>query len=170
MEDRFQVGIISSAHGVKGEVKVFPTTDDIRRFKKLKEVIMTCKGEEKTIELEGVKLSNQMVILKLKGIDDRDSADRLRNLPLFVDRKDAVKLKKDEYFVADLIGIEVYDDSSELLGSLVDVIFTGANDVYVIEEKGKDEGQLLIPAIKECILSVEPEANRMTVHLMEGLR
>ncbi|MCR4741164.1 MAG: ribosome maturation factor RimM [Lachnospiraceae bacterium] len=167
MEERFKVGIITGAHGVHGEVKVFPTTDDPRRFKKLKEVILCGKGGERTVKIVSVKLNASMVILKLEGTDDRDAADRLKKTELFVDRKNAVKLEKDEYFIADLIGMKVVDEDDRMIGELWDVIQTGANDVYSVrQEDGRD---LLIPAIKECILSVDVNERIMKVHIMEGL-
>ncbi|MCR5735407.1 MAG: ribosome maturation factor RimM [Lachnospiraceae bacterium] len=167
MEERLKVGIITGAHGVHGEVKVYPTTDDPSRFKKLKEVIVSDKNGDRIIKTGSAKLSGKMVILKLEGIDDRDTADRMRDSELFVDRKDAVKLKKDEYFIADLIGMKVYDENDHMLGELTDVLITGANDVYEVELQGGKK--LLLPAIRECILSVEPDKMKMTVHVMEGL-
>ena len=167
MEQFLQVGIITSPHGVRGEVKVFPTTDDARRFKKLKEVILDEKRTQRTLEIEQVKFFKNMVILKLKGIESMNDADKLRNVPLLIPREQAVKLKPGEYFICDLIGLQVSDESGTLLGTLTEVIQTGANDVYVVQmENGKE---VLIPNIKECIIKVSLEENSMTVHLLEGL-
>lgn len=173
LEKRFQVGIITSPHGVQGEVKVFPTTDDPKRFKRLKEAILvmanTRKAEEITVEIQGVKFFKQMVILKLKGFDSKDAVEKLRQASLYVPREKAVKLSKDEYFIADLIGLSVLDadrDGQEL-GSLEDVMTTGANDVYVIRTpEGKE---FLLPAIKQCVLEVNVEEGFMRVHLLDGL-
>lgn len=167
MEKILQVGIITSTHGLKGEVKVFPTTDDPRRFKKLKEVILDEKKGQRKAEVENVKFFKQFVILKFKGMDDISDVEKLRQVGLYVTRENAVKLKKDEYFIADLIGMTVEDEDGRLLGTLKDVIQTGANDVYdVTMEDGKS---LLIPAIRDCILEVDVEAARMRVHLLPGL-
>ena len=173
MEDKLKVGIITSTHGVRGEVKVYPTTDDVNRFKKLKSVMLDTGKEMITLEITGVKFFKNMVILKFKGIDNVDDVQKYRQKDLYVTRKDAVKLQKDEYFIADLIGIEVFDEEGIKVGILKEVIPTGANDVYVIEliddyaKKGQKE--VLIPAIKQCILDVKPKDNCMIVHLMEGL-
>lgn len=167
MEEILQVGIITTTHGVKGEVKVFPTTDDTNRFKKLREVILDTGKEKITLEIEGVKFFKQMVILKFKGIDTLDDVAKYRQAGLYVTRDNAVKLGRDEYFIADLIGVEVYDESDQLIGSLEDVIETGANDVYVI--RMTDGRELLLPAIKQCILNVDVQGGRMQVHVLEGL-
>lgn len=168
MEEKFQVGVITSTHGIKGEVKVFPTTDDVKRFKKNMDVILDTGKGELSLTVEGVKFFKQFVILKFKGIDNINDIEKYKSKSLFVTREYAVKLKKDEYFIADLLGMEVWEDTEEKLGFLKDVIETGANDVYVIEmENGKE---LLLPAIKECILAVDIENRKMTVHVMEGLR
>jgi len=167
VEDYLQVGIISSTHGIKGEVKVFPTTDDINRFKNLKEVLLDTGKEKKTLEIEGVKFFKQFAILKFKGIDNINDILEYKGKGLFVTRQQAVKLKKDEYFIADLIGLQVVLEDDTSLGILKEVMLTGANDVYVIEMENQRE--VLIPAIKQCILSVDIESNKMTVKLLDGL-
>lgn len=167
MENRFQVGIISSTHGVRGEVKVFPTTDDVRRFKKLKCVILDTGKEERVLEIEGVRFFKQFAILKFKGIDNINDIEKYRGQSLYVTRENAVRLKKDEYFIADLIGISVQDENGSVIGTLQDVIETGANDVYQIAMN--DGRELLLPAIKQCVLEVDVEAGFMKVHVMDGL-
>ena len=175
MEERFQVGVITSPHGVVGEVNVFPTTDDPKRFRQLKEVILVAGEDsrkqvpERTVQILQVKFSKQMVILKLQGVEDRDAAEKLRQYSLYVPREKAVRLKKDEYFIADLMGLSVLDGDQDdaLLGTLEDVMVTGANDVYVI--KMKDGRELLLPAIKECVLEVNVEEGFIRVHVLDGL-
>lgn len=158
---------MTSVHGIKGEVKVFPTTDDSRRFKKLKQVYLDTGKELLSLEIEGVKFFKQMVILKFKGYENPDDVMKFRQKELWIDRKDAVRLSKDEYFIADLIDMEVCDEEGKLIGILKDVISTGANDVYAVETpEGKE---VLFPAIKQCVLDVDTEARKMTVHVMEGL-
>lgn len=167
MEDLLQVGAITQTHGLRGEVKVFPTTDDAKRFKKLKEVILDTGKEKMVLEIEGVKFFKQFVILKFKGFDDINDIERYKGKNLYVTRENAVKLKKDEYFIADLIGIQVYDENEAYLGVLKDVIVTGANDVYdVALEDGRS---LLLPAIKQCVLEVDMEQRKMKVHVLDGL-
>lgn len=167
MEERLQVGVIASTHGVHGEVKIFPTTDDVRRFKKLKEVILDTGKENRILEIESVKFFKQFAILKFRGIDTIDEAEKYRRKSLYVTRENAVRLQKDEYFIADLIGVKVLDEQEQELGTLEDVIETGANDVYQI--RLKDGRQLLLPAIKECVLDVDVEAGRMKIHILDGL-
>lgn len=167
MTDRLKVGVVTSVHGIKGEVKVFPTTDDSRRFKKLKQVYLDTGKELLSLEIEGVKFFKQMVILKFKGYENPDDVMKFRQKELWIDRKDAVRLSKDEYFIADLIDMEVCDEEGKLIGTLKDVISTGANDVYAVETpEGKE---VLFPAIRQCVLDVDTEVRKMTVHVMEGL-
>lgn len=167
MEDLFQVGIITSTHGVKGEVKVYPTTDDVKRFKKLKDIILDTGKEHVALELESVKFFKQMVILKFKGIDSLNDVEKFRQKSLYVTRANAVRLRKDEYFIADLIGLKVIDEENKELGTMEDVMVTGANDVYVISLLNGKE--LLLPAIKQCILNVDMENQCMQVHVLDGL-
>ena len=167
MEQLLQVGVISSTHGVRGEVKVFPTTDDVKRFKKLKKVILDTGKEQLPLEIEGVKFFKQFVILKFRGIDNINDIEKYKGKSLFVDREHAVKLKKNEYFIADMIGMNVYTEEDEFFGVLKDVIETGANDVYVISSE--KHGEVLVPAIRQCILNVDIEKSKMVIHLLEGL-
>ena len=167
MEQLLQVGVISSTHGVRGEVKVFPTTDDVKRFKKLKKVILDTGKEQLPLEIEGVKFFKQFVILKFRGIDNINDIEKYKGKRLLVDREHAVKLKKDEYFIVDMIGMDVFTEDGELFGALKDVMETGANDVYIIEMS--DGKEVLVPAIKQCILDVDIENRKMVIHLLEGL-
>ena len=167
MEQLLQVGVMSSTHGVRGEVKVFPTTDDVKRFKKLKKVILDTGKEQLPLEIEGVKFFKQFVILKFRGIDNINDIEKYKGKSLLVDREHAVKLKKDEYFIADMIGMDVFTEEGELFGALKDVMETGANDVYIIEMT--DGKEVLVPAIKQCILDVDIENRKMVIHLLEGL-
>ncbi len=167
MEERLKVGIISATHGVHGEVKVFPTTDDVNRFKQLKEVILDAGGQDRILEIEGVKFFKKFVILKFKGYDDINGIEKYRGKDLYVPREQAVKCQKDEYFIADLLGMEVVLEDGARLGVLQDVIETGANDVYRV--RMDSGGEVLIPAIRQCILKVDVEAGFMQVHLLDGL-
>ncbi len=167
MEDLLQVGAITQTHGLKGEVKVFPTTDDVKRFKKLKEVILDTGKEKVVLEIENVRFFKQFAILKFKGFDNINDIERYKGKSLYVTRENAVKLKKDEYFIADLIDVKVYDEQDTYMGILKDVIVTGANDVYEIALE--DGRTLLLPAIKQCVLDVDMEQRRMKVHVLDGL-
>lgn len=167
MENLLQVGVIASTHGVRGEVKVFPTTDDVKRFKKLKEVLLDTGEEYMALQIESVKFFKQFAILKFKGYESINDIEKYKGNPLFVTRENAVRLKKDEYFIADLIGMKVENEDGSFSGILKDVIETGANDVYAVSYE--DGREVLIPAIKDCILSVDLGSCRMKVHLLDGL-
>lgn len=166
MEQMLRVGVITSTHGVRGEVKVFPTTDDAKRFKKLKKVILDGR-EPLELSIEQVKFFKNMVILKFKGYDNINDVETWRQRDLLITRDQAVELKEDEYFITDLIGLTVVNEEKTVLGRVKDVLETGANDVYVVElTSGKE---LLLPAIKDCILNVDLEDGRMKVHVLDGL-
>lgn len=168
MEQFFQVGIISSTHGVRGEVKVFPTTDDVKRFKKNTEVLLeTGKDVRIPLKITQVKFFKQFVILKFDGFDSINDIEKYKGRSLYVSRENAVSLNKDEYYIADLIGIKVFDEEDAFIGELKEVYETGANDVYIIARDGTED--LLIPAIKQCILNVDVQEGVMKVHLLEGL-
>lgn len=167
MSDLLQVGVITATHGLKGEVKVFPTTDDVKRFKKLKECILDTGKEQLTLELEGCRFFKQFVILKFKGIDNINDVEKYKKCSLFVTREHAVKLKKDEFFITDLINLTVKNEAGEEIGIIKEVLSTGANDVYVIEKK--EGGELLLPALKQCVKKVDFEEKCMIVQLMNGL-
>ena len=166
-DDLLQVGAITQTHGLRGEVKVFPTTDDVKRFKKLKEVILDTGKEKMALEIENVRFFKQFAILKFKGFDNINDIERYKGKSLYVTRENAVKLRKDEYFIADLMGVKIYDEQDAYMGVLKDVIVTGANDVYEIALE--DGRTLLLPAIKQCVLDVDIEQRRMKVHVLDGL-
>ena len=168
MEDMLQVGVITQTHGIRGEVKVFPTTDDAARFKKLKKVTLDNGKERRELEIASVKFFKNLVILKFKGIDNINDVEKYKKAPLYVTREDAVPLGENEYFIADLIGLKVVSDEGENLGVLDDVLQTGANDVYVV--KCDDGEEILVPAIKDCVKNVDIEGNEITLHLLPGLR
>lgn len=167
MEQLLRVGVISSTHGVRGEVKVYPTTDDPNRFKKLKNVVLDTGREYIELEISGVKFFKEQVILKFKGIDNINDIEKYKGKDLLVHRADAVELGENENYVADLIDLKVVTDEGKTLGILVDVMETGANDVYVVETEDGEE--LLIPAIRDCILDVDLDEEVMTVHVLPGL-
>jgi len=167
MNDLLQVGAITTTHGVRGEVKVFPTTDDAKRFGKLKEVELETATGTTTLHIEQVKYFKQLVILKFKEYNSLNEVENLRGKKLYVTREHAVKLNKDEYFIADLIDMKVVDEEKGLEGVLTDVIQTGANDVYEI--RLTDGKEFLLPAIKDCIKKVDMEERVISIHIMEGL-
>lgn len=168
MNEMFTVGRIVNTHGVKGEIKVIPTTEDPKRFKKLKSIFVEGRKGMITYEIEGVRYHKDFVLLKLQGINDMDAAELLKGSILKIDRKDSLPLKKDEYYISDLFGLEVYTEEERYLGTLVDIIETGSNDVYVVNKEDREK-DLLLPAIKQVIKGVDIENKKMTVHLLEGL-
>ena len=166
MENSFRIGVITSTHGLKGEVKVFPTTDDINRFKKLKKcVIKTPKGDLE-VEKNTCKFFKNMVILSFKEFKDINEVEKYKNCDIYVSREDAVPLMENEYYIADVLGMDVYEED-KLLGQLVDVMQTGANDVFVV--KLTNEKELLIPVIKECVLDIDYDNEKINVKLMKGM-
>lgn len=167
MISELQVGVITQTHGIKGEVKVFPTTDDPARFRKLKHVIMVTGKERLDMEISGVKFFKQYVIIRFQGIDSINDAEKYKGARLYVTRDNAVRLRKDEYFVADLIGMKIVTEDGEPFGIMKDVMVTGANDVYVVERE--DASEILLPAIRECVRNIDMEQGVITVHIMDGL-
>lgn len=168
MEKQLQAGVITSTHGIRGEVKVFPTTDDAQYFRELKKVYLDTGKEQIPLEIEHVKFFKQFAILKFKGLDNINDIEKYKGKSLMIDREDASPLGEDEYYIGDMIGMDVYtDDPAEHFGVLRDVLETGANDVYIIDSNR--HGEVLVPAIRQCILRVDTEKNEMHIHLMEGL-
>lgn len=167
MQNLLEIGQIVNSYGIKGFLKVVPFTDDVTRYDNLKTIYIEKNKKLQEMEIEEVKYHNHLVLLKLKGIDDINDTLQFKNCYIKIDRKDAVNLPEDTYFIVDLIGMEVYTDEEKLLGKLVDVFPTGSNDVYVVkDELGK---QTLLPAIGDVIKNVDVENKKMIVHLIEGL-
>lgn len=166
--DLFRVGVIANTHGVKGEVKVFPTTDAPERFKKLKSVILDTKREKLTLELQSARFFKNLVIVKFKGIDDINDIEKYKGCDLYVTRENATPLNEGEYYIADLIDMKVVDDEGRELGVLFDVMQTGANDVFVVKMNDTDK-ELLLPNIPDCVLKVDLEERVITVHVLDGL-
>ena len=155
MEELFRVGVISNTHGIRGEVKVYPTTDNVRRFDDLKEVILDTGKEQLNLHVTSVKYFKNMVILKFKEFDNINDIIPYKGMDLLVTRENAIPLEEGEYYIADIIGSKVITDEDKILGTLTDVLQTGANDVYVV--KTKDGKEVLLPSIEECILDRDIE-------------
>ena len=167
MEELFRVGVISNTHGIRGEVKVYPTTDNVRRFDDLKEVILDTGKEQLNLHVTSVKYFKNMVILKFKEFDNINDIIPYKGMDLLVTRENAIPLEDGEYYIADIIGSKVITDEDKILGTLTDVLQTGANDVYVVKTKDGKEG--LLPSIEECILDRDIENKIVKVHIMKGL-
>ncbi len=169
MSKQLEIGKIVNSHGIKGDIRVIPTTFDIKRFELLENINVFLRDKELILEIERVWYHKSFVILKLKGIDDRNQAESLKGGQIKIPKDMALPLEEDEYYIGDLYSMDVWTETGEFLGELSDIIDTGANDVYVVKNKATSE-EILIPAIKKCILSVSLAENKMTVALMEGLR
>ncbi len=167
MNEYLRIGVISATHGLHGEVKVFPTTDDINRFRDLKQVILDTGKEHIELEIEGVKFFKQLAILKFKGIDNINDIQKYKGKDLLVTRDNAVPLEEDEYFIYDIIGSKVITDEDVELGELTEIMATGANDVYIVTTK--DGKEILLPSIKECILDIDVTNKIIKVHVLPGL-
>ena len=167
MQKRLEIGQIVNTFGIKGEVKVVPFTDDISRFDELKKVYIKNKNQEKQYKIENVKYHKNMLLIKFSGIDKIEDAEMLKNKYLEIDREDAIPLEEGTYFIADLIGLEVYTEDGNLLGKVEDIYNTGSKDIYVVkDELGK---QVLLPGIDEVIKNVDLENSKIIVHLIPGL-
>lgn len=168
MERYFEVGKIAGTHGIKGAIRVFPTTQEPERFERLKELIVENKGEQETFHIEKVGYHKKFVLLNVRELKDINVAEKYKGATLLIPESEALPLEENEYYTRDLYGLMVITDTGEELGELVDIIETGANDVYAVKKEGQKE--LLIPAIKQCILEVDIPGGKMIVHLLEGLR
>lgn len=167
MEDLLRVGVVTTTHGIRGELKVFPTTDNVRRFDDLDEVILVYKNEKLTLHVQHVKYFKNIVIVKFKEYNNINDVEMFRKCDLMVTRDNAVELEEGEYFICDIIGAEVVDEEGKLIGTLMDVMETGAN--FVFDIKTTDGKQVLFPSIPECIKQVDVENKRVVAHVMPGL-
>lgn len=168
MSSYLEIGQIVNTHGIKGMIKVKPFTDDIKEFEYFKKIYIENKTGRKEYKIDEVKYHKDMVILKLNGIDRIEDAENLKNSYIIILREDAIPLKENEYYIVDLLGLEVYTDEGILLGNLDDIYNTGSNDIYVVKDEfGK---QILLPAISDVIKKIDIENKRIIVHLLEGLQ
>lgn len=160
------IGKITSTHGVKGELKVQPLTDDVSRFQLLDQITLVVDGKEKSYPIQQVRFHKNMVLLTLEGITDRNQGEALRNHFIEVPREQGIPLEEDRFYIVDLIGMDVAENGI-VIGTLQDVLQHGAADLYVIKEGDRE---WMLPATKENILHVDLDANRMDVFVPEGLR
>lgn len=167
MEEFLRVGIITSTHGLKGEVKVYPTTDYPERFEEIKEVMLDTGRGKRTLTIQNVRYFKNQVILKFKEINNINDIEKYKQCELWVNRENGTPLEEGEYYIADLIDCKVYLEDGSYFGTLVDVMETGANDVYVVESQ--EHGEVLLPAIEDCVKEIDIEKGKITVHLMDGL-
>ena len=166
VNEMLRVGVLVKPHGLAGEVKVYPTTDEPGKFTSLKKVYIKTKNETLTLKIDKAHYFKQFVIVHFEGLNRIEDIEPLIKKDLWIDREEAVELEENEYYIADLLGMKVVTDDGTELGKIKDVMDTGANDVYIVQTAG---GEVLLPAIRQCILKVDVEKDLMTVHLMDGL-
>ncbi len=166
MIEYLDIGKVVNTHGVKGELKVMPLTDDPLRYSLLKYVLIDKDGKLEEYKIDSVRFHKNFVLLKLSGLETLEEAEKLKSRVLKIHRKDAVKLPEGSYFICDLIGIKVLNMNGSKLGTLKDVIKTGGNDVYVVQH---EEKELLIPALKSVVKNIDLNKREMLVDLPEGL-
>lgn len=167
MQEYFEVGQIVNTNGLKGLLKINPFTDDITRFERLKTILVEHKKELLEFEIESVRYQKKQVLLKLKGIDTIEEAEKYREDYLKIKRNKEEKLPEDTYYIVDLIGLDIYTEGGELLGKLDYIFSTGSNDVYVV--KNSEGKQILLPAISDVIKNIDLEQKKIVVNLIEGL-
>ena len=167
--DILKIGLITSPHGIRGEINILPLTDDPSRFLKADSVsLLDASGEVTgTAKIKSARVSGSKVVGKIEGVDTPESARSLCNRYIAVDRENAVKLPRDSYFICDIIGCEVFHENGTVIGTITDIIGTGASDIYTVQRKGKKD--LLIPAVKKFILNIDTDNGRIVVSLPEGL-
>lgn len=158
------IGKIGAPQGVRGEVRLIPMTEFPERFKTLK-IAMFDDGT--SLQVESVRYHQQFVLLKFKGLDDRNAVEHLKNKLIQIERKDLMPLPEGHYHIFDIIGLSVYNEQEEYLGKISDVLQTGSNDVYVVEQQEKQP--LLIPGLKTVVLTIDVAAGKMIVKLQEEL-
>lgn len=167
MVEYISIGQITNTYGIKGELKVYPLTDDIKRFKNLKEIYIENNDILSSLSVEYTKeLGSSMIVIKLQGIDSIENASLYRNKYVKVHRKDAVKLPAGAFFICDIIGAMVYTTEGKYLGMVSDVLQTGSNDVYIVKDNNKET---LIPALKSIFKEFNVEDKKIIVELPEGL-
>ncbi len=168
MEQYLRVGVITSTHGIRGDVKVFYTSDDPARFKKLKTCYIDTNKTLLEVQVTSCKMVKGMPVIHFEGYDTIESMEPFKGKDILVDRAHAVKCRENEFFIVDLIGLTVESDEGENLGTLTDVLQTGANDVFVVTASSGSE--ILIPYIEQCVSEIHPETGKIMVHLLPGLR
>lgn len=165
--DFLEVGKIINTHGLKGEVKIATWTDYPEDFEEIGKVYIKTKAGNEVLNILNVKYQKNNIIVKFKEISDINEAEKYKGLVVLADREDLPELEDGAHYIADLIGLEVVDEDGEVLGKLVDVFNTGANDIYDVKREGKRN--LLLPVIDEVVKNIDLQTGKITVHVMEGL-
>ncbi|AEF93974.1 Ribosome maturation factor rimM [Desulfotomaculum nigrificans CO-1-SRB] len=166
-EEFITVGEIVNTQGIRGEVRVLPTTDFPERFKQTKKIFLLLQGQRRQLTINRAWEHKQFIILKFDEVADMSEAEKLKGGLLQVPRTELTDLPKDCYYIFEIVGLKVIDERGQELGKVADVLRTGANDVYVVKrDQGKD---ILIPALKSVVKKIDVPAGLMQVELPEGL-
>lgn len=168
MDNYFVIGKIVNTQGIKGEMRVLPMTEDVKRFDELDFIYLDLKGKIEKYNIKSIRYHKQFVLINLEGITDMTSAEKLKGAEIKITEDMVLPLDENEYYIRDIYDMEVVTEEGEILGIIKDIIYTGANDVYCV--KDNEGNEILIPAIKQCILNVDVVNKKMTVKLLEGLR
>jgi 16S rRNA processing protein RimM len=163
----YLIGYIIKPQGIRGEVKIDPVTPDPNRFNRLEKIFLQIQNNKQAFSIEKVRIADRFVYIKFSGINSRDEAELLRNSEVLIEGKDLIQPEKDEYYVHDLIGCQVFSEDKEEIGVLSDVVQMSSNDIYVV--RSKDNAEVLIPAIKDVIKSVDIQEKEIIIHILEGL-
>lgn len=159
------IGKIVNTHGIKGEVKVYPYTDDIVHLSKLKCIYLDATLQKK-YKIMSSKIWKDMLILKMENIHSIEEAQALKGIDIYIEKEDISHLE-DTYYVEDLIGMNVIDENGKGIGKITYVFHTGANDVY--EVKTLEQKEIYLPAIKDVIKEVDIKNKKVQIKMMEGL-
>lgn len=162
--DLFKIGQITAPVGIKGEIRVYPYTEEMTRFSAVEKLLI--EGEKYFRAVEKFRRDKNLAVIKLEGIDDRNMSEMLRGKNLFVNKED-FSLEEDSYYTEDLIGMRVVNDNGEAIGILKGIVSNPAHDLYEIE---KNDGKtFMLPAVKQFILAVDTDTKTITVNLIEGI-
>lgn len=162
--EKIKIGRIVNAVALRGEVKVYNYSGYRERYEELERII----ADDKEIEIEKVRYQQQMVILKLAGIDDRNAAEAMKGKDVFITEEDLLDLPEDTFYIRDLIGLSVIDaENDQMIGKIKDVLQPSSQDIYVVTlEKG---GEVMIPVVSEFVKEVSIDEGYVKVHLIEGM-
>ena len=167
----FTIGKITGTHGIKGTFRVFPVTEDPKRFELLDEITFDLSGKKEVFTIQKVAYQKNMVLLTVKEIDDINAAEKYKGAKIEIPDEKALPLDENEYYIRDLYDMDVYTTEGEYLGKIDDIYFSAANDIYCVKDSEHPEKkEILIPAVENIIKNVDVKERKMTVELYEGLR
>jgi 16S rRNA processing protein RimM len=166
MFEYLKVGKVINVHGIKGEVKVAPLTDEPRRFYSLNKVYVKRDSSRIELTISQVRMHKNNLLVKFEEINDRDKAESFKGSYIEIDKGNAIELSKDQYFIYDLIGIKVYSMTGNLIGTIKDVLQTGPTDIYVLQCTSKE---VLVPALKDIFIEIDIKNKKAKADIPEDL-